>query len=174
MRFLLLPAIAFAATPASAEVVSSSANGFEVRHQAEVPVPPARLWALFADVGRWWDGEHTYSGNAANMTLELRAGGCFCEVTPNNSGGIEHMRVAYVAPNERAVLTGGLGPLLFEATAGVMDVEIKPAAGGSSLTLTYRAAGFARGNGAALAKPVDAVLGEQVRRLAAVAAGKTP
>ena len=171
-----LPAaiLLLAAAPASAEVVSSGPNGFEVRHQAAVAVPPDRLWAAFADIGRWWNGEHSYSGDAANMTLELRAGGCFCEATPKNKGGIEHMRVAYVAPGERAVLTGGLGPLLFEATAGVMDIQIKPAGAGSSLTLTYRAAGFARGNAAELAKPVDNVLAEQVRRLMAVASGAKP
>ena len=174
MRYVLMIAAALAASPASAEVVSSSPNAFEVRHQASVPVPPARLWAALGDVARWWHPDHTYSGDSANLRLDLRPGGCFCETTPKNGGGIEHLRVTYVAPGERAVLTGGLGPLLFEATAGVMDIEVKPAEGGSALRLTYRAAGFARNNAAALAKPVDTVLGEQVRRLAALAAGKKP
>lgn len=174
MRFALMLAAVLAASPAGAEVVSSGPNGFEVRHQATVAMAPDRLWATFADIGRWWNGEHSYSGNAANLKLELRAGGCFCEATPKNNGGIEHLRVVYVAPGERAVLSGGLGPLLFEATAGVMDIQVKPAAGGSSLTLTYRAAGFARNNAAAVAKPVDSVLGEQVRRLVAAASGAKP
>jgi uncharacterized protein YndB with AHSA1/START domain len=174
MRLALMLAALLAASPTGAEVASSSPNAFEIRHQESIAVPPARLWAALADIGRWWHPDHTYSGDSANLKLELRPGGCFCETTPRNSGGIEHMRVTYVAPGERAVLTGGLGPLLFEATAGVMDIQVKPAGAGSSLILSYRAAGFARGNAAALAKPVDNVLGDQVRRLVAAAAGRKP
>ena len=43
------------------------------------------------------------------MTLQMRPGGCFCE-TLDGGGGIEHMRVTYVQPGERIVLTGSLGP----------------------------------------------------------------
>ena len=39
-----------------------------------------------------------------------------------------------------------LGPLLYEATAGVMDVKVERIAGGSRVTMNYRAAGFAKGN----------------------------
>lgn len=159
------------AAPASAEVVSAGPNGFEIRHQAAVAVPPAQLWAAIGDIGGWWNPSHSYSGDAANLRLELRPGGCFCETTPKTGGGIEHMRVTFVVPNERAVMTGSLGPLLFEATAGVMDIRIEGSAASSRLTLTYRAAGFATGNGAALAGPVDAVLGEQVKRLRSFAVG---
>ena len=35
------------------------------------------------------------------------------------------MRVTYVDPGKRIVLTGSLGPLLYEATAGVMDVQFE-------------------------------------------------
>jgi hypothetical protein len=68
------------------------------------------------------------------------------------------------------VLTGALGPLLFEAVNGVMDLTIEPRSdGGSTLTMTYRAAGFASGNGDKLAPLVDRVLAEQVARLARAA-----
>ena len=51
------------------------------------------------------------------------------------------MRVAYVEPGKRIVLTGSLGPLLYLRTTGVMDVEVR-AAGTEPDTLDYRAAGF--------------------------------
>ena len=54
-------------------------------------------------------------------SLDPRPGGCFCEPL-EGVGGIEHMRVTFVQPDERIVLTGSLGPLLYEATSGVMDV----------------------------------------------------
>ena len=56
--------------------------------------------------------------------MSLSPGGCFCERLPNG-GGIEHMRVAFVDPGKRLVLTGSLGPLLYQATAGVMDVQVR-------------------------------------------------
>jgi hypothetical protein len=74
------------------------------------------------------------------------------------------MRVAFVDPGKRLVMTGALGPLLYEATTGVMDIEVKPIAGGSQLTLDYKVAGFANGGGEKLAAAVDGVLGEQMKR----------
>src|SRR3712207_9532091 len=110
------------ATPLQASVVSSSSNGFEVSQVVNLVVPTQTAFAAFGDIGRWWDKEHTYSGDSANMSLELAPGSCFCERLPNG-GGIEHMRVSYLQPGERVVLTGALGPLLFEAVNGVMDVK---------------------------------------------------
>jgi len=98
-------------------------------------------------------------------------GGCFCERFPKG-GGIEHMRVTYVDPGKRVLLTGALGPLLFEATAGVMDVQVKSSAGGSQLTLDYRAAGFAKGGAEKLAPLVDQVLSEQLKRYRTFAASR--
>jgi hypothetical protein len=75
------------------------------------------------------------------------------------------MRVAIYQPGERIVLTGGLGPLLFEATSGVMSVRALPIRSGSQLVINYRVAGFARANGTEMALGVDSVLREQVERL---------
>ena len=171
MRPLVFVALAITAAPASAEVVSASSNGFEVRETVNLVVPPNIAFAAFADMPAWWDPEHTYSGTSANLSLNLEPGGCFCERFPDG-GGIEHMRVTYVEPGKRVVLTGALGPLLYEATAGVMDVQVKSTAGGSQLTLDYRAAGFAKGGGDKLAPVVDQVLAGQMKRLRAYATAR--
>jgi uncharacterized protein YndB with AHSA1/START domain len=168
MLRLLSAALILLAAPASAEVVSAGPNGFEVRETVNLVVPVPQAWAAFVRVGAWWSGEHSYSGEGANMRLEPRAGGCFCEQW--KGGGVEHMRVAVVQPNERIVLTGGLGPLLYEGAAGVMDVQFERIAGGTRVTLDYRAAGFARSNGDKLAPAVDSVLAEQMKRFRAYAA----
>ena len=173
MRFIALIALSFvAASPAAAEVVSASPNGFEIRHTVNLVAKPEVAFSSFANVGAWWDSGHTYSGDAKNMSLELKPGGCFCEKIPKGGGGVEHMRVSYIEPGKRVVLTGALGPLLFEATAGVMDVQIKSSAAGSQLTLNYRAAGFANGGADKLAPVVDQVLAEQVKRLRAFATSR--
>ena len=153
-------------TPASAEVVSASANGFEVRETASLSVPPASAYAAFGRIGSWWSGQHSFRGNAANLTLALEPGGCLCERLADG-GGVQHMRIAYVEPDKRVLLTGSLGPLLFQATTGVMDAEFKPAGAGTQLVLDYRVAGFFNGGADKLAPAVDAVLAEQVGRLKA-------
>ncbi|MDQ3144588.1 MAG: ATPase [Pseudomonadota bacterium] len=162
-------ALAFAA-PVSAEVVSSSPHGFELSHSINLVVPQPRAYAAIGQVESWWSKDHTYSGDASRLSLQLRPGGCFCERL-DGGGGVEHLRVTFVQPGERVVLTGGLGPLLFEATTGVMDFQVERIAGGSRITMNYRAAGFARGNAADLAPAVDKVLAEQMKRLRTFAAG---
>jgi hypothetical protein len=166
MRAWLLISLVLASASASAEVVSSSPNGFEVRETVNLVAPPEIVWASFGNIGAWWDPEHSYSGNSENLSLALSPGGCFCERFPKG-GGIEHMRVTYVEPGKRVLLTGALGPLLYEATAGVMDVQLKPNAAGTELTLDYRAAGFANGGAEKLAPAVDQVLAGQLKRFRA-------
>jgi uncharacterized protein YndB with AHSA1/START domain len=158
-----LAAVAALAVPASAEVVGASGNGFEVRHVVTIVVPQEAAYDAFARLPEWWNAEHSYSGKSSNMSLSLSAGGCFCERL-ENGGGVEHMRVAYVEPGQRIVMTGPLGPLLYEATAGVMDVQVERTAGGSRVTLDYKVAGFANGGADKLAPIVDRVLGDQMAR----------
>jgi hypothetical protein len=162
-----------AATPAAAEVVSAGPNGFEVRHSVNLVIPQAKAYGAFSEIQNWWSKDHTYSGNSSNLSLQLKPAGCFCERL-DNGGGIEHLRVTYVQPGERAVLTGALGPLLYEAATGVMDVKVERIAGGSRITMDYRAAGFAKGGAAELAPIVDKVLGDQMKRLRVYAAGGAP
>ncbi|HKX92106.1 MAG TPA: ATPase [Sphingomicrobium sp.] len=162
-----LAIVGMATAPASAEVISASANGFEVSETVNLVVKPEVAFASFGNIGAWWGKDDTYSGNSANLSLALAPGGCFCERIPESGGGIEHMRVTYVEPGKRVVLTGSLGPLLYEATAGVMDVQVKSTGSGSQLTLNYRAAGFAKSDAAKFAPLVDQVLGEQLKRLRA-------
>ena len=171
MRALILGAIALVSTSASAEVVSASSNGFQVRQTVNLVVPPAAAFDAFRNIGAWWDPEHTYSGDSANLSLALVPGGCFCERLPKG-GGIEHMRVTYIEPGKHVVLTGALGPLLYEAVTGVMDVQVKTIAGGAQLTLDYKAAGFAKGGADKLALAVDSVLAGQMKRYRAYATSR--
>ena len=172
MRALVFLAALSLSAPAAAGVVSSSANGFEVRHTVNLVVPPQIAFAAFANIGAWWDPEHTYSGDSANLSLTLSPGGCFCERIPKTAGAVEHLRVSYIEPGKRIVLTGALGPLLFEGAAGAMDVQVERIAGGSRVTLDYKVGGFASGNAQGLAPLVDSVLGDQMKRFRTFAANR--
>ena len=163
MKYLASIAVLLSA-PATAAVVSSDAHDLVVLETVQTNASPDMAWAAFLQIGQWWSAEHSYSGKAANLSLDARPGGCFCERV--GDGGVEHMHVAVVLPGKRLVMTGPLGPLLYEAAAGVMDVTFDPSAGGTKVTMEYRASGFAKGNADKLAPVVDQVLGEQLRRYA--------
>jgi uncharacterized protein YndB with AHSA1/START domain len=171
MRAVPLIVFSMLASPASAEVVSASANGFHVRETVQMVVPTDRAYAAFARLPNWWNKEHTYSGDSANLSLTMSAGGCFCERL-KEGGGVEHMHVSFIDPGKRVVFTGALGPLLFQATAGVMDVQFERIAGGAKVTLDYKAAGFAEGGADKLAPVVDSVLADQMTRYRRFAVGQ--
>ena len=168
MRKFLFAGLAFLSAPAAAEVVSADTHGFEVQETVNLVVPINQAYAAFGRLGNWWNSDHSYSGDARNIRLALQPGGCMCESNPK--GGVEHMRVAVVMPNERIVMTGSLGPLLYEAASGVMDVKFDKIAGGTKVTLNYRAAGFANANADKMAPLVDSVLADQMKRFRTFAA----
>jgi len=150
---------------ATAEVAQLAPNGFLIRHEVTAGGAPERLWsALVDDVGTWWNPDHTWSGDPSNLSIAARPGGCFCEKLPGG-GGVEHLRVVYVAPGERLRLTGALGPLQASGLTGSMTFEMGPAETGTTLILTYSVGGFVEMGTDALAPIVDRVLGEQVSRL---------
>jgi uncharacterized protein YndB with AHSA1/START domain len=171
MKIIALVALALG-SPAAAEVVSASPNGFEVREQVPLAVSADEAFKAFSSLPSWWDPQHTYSGDASNLSLDVTPGACLCERMPKTGGGVEHLRVTYVEPGKRILFTGALGPLLFEAVAGVMDVQIKTAGAGSQVTLDYRAAGFAKGGADKLAPLVDQVLAGQMKRFRTFAAAQ--
>ncbi len=166
MRWLPL-VLVLAAGPASAAIVDAQPNGFKVERTAAIAASPDKVYAALIQPGQWWTSEHTYSGDAHNLTLDPKAGGCWCEALPDG-GSAQHMRVVYVDPGKALRVTGGLGPLQALGVAGALTWTIKPASGGGvELTQTYVVGGYAPGGLAALAAPVDGVLGLQLARLKA-------
>jgi len=157
---------ALLAAPAGAEVVTSDA-GFVITNQATAAAPPAQVWAALIAPARYWNPAHSYSGQAGALTLEARAGGCFCEALPEG-GSVEHMRVVMVMPNRTLRLSGGLGPLQSEGLAGALTWQLEPFEGGTRITQTYVVGGNMRLDRAVIAPAVDGVLREQLTRLAAL------
>lgn len=164
-------AIAFAvmlaaSTPAASHVVSAVPHGFELTETATVKAAPADVYKTLLDIASWWNSSHTYSGDAANLSIDQRPGGCWCERT-KDGGAIEHMRIVYAQPGAMLRAHGGLGPLQGEGAAGSLTWSIKPTAGGSELVQTYVVGGYIRMGSEKLAPLVDKVMAEQFRRLVA-------
>src|ERR1700677_971383 len=136
-------AAAAAGGRAAAEVVGVAGNGFEVRETGHVAVSPDKVYAVLLQPARWWNSDHTFSGNAANLVLEARAGGCWCETLPNG-GSVEHLRVVFVSPGKTLRLRGALGPFQLYAVEGVMTWSLKSAANGTDISMTYAIGGYAK------------------------------
>lgn len=160
------------AAPAHSAVTASSDIGFAVENSVEVAADAAAVYRLLGQPGRWWSGEHTYSGHASNLSLKPVAGGCFCETVPNGAGqagSIEHARVIYAAPGRQLRLSGALGPLQAEAVTGTLNFDIIAAGKGVRIVMSYVVGGYIRMGGAKIAPVVDKVLAEQLAGLKRVA-----
>lgn len=164
MRYSLM-ILAVLAAPAAAGVKSVSPSHFEVESKAVVAAAPAEVYAMLGRPDEWWSSQHSYSGDAANMSLELKGGGCFCEVMPEGGGTIEHMRIVYARPGAALRAQGGLGPLQAEAVAATLTWSLKAVEGGTEVTQTYLVSGHVRSGMEALAPLVDRVLAEQLSGL---------
>lgn len=158
---LRLLAMFVIAAPALAADVTPS--GFLVRYELAIGAPAAKVYETLLNVGSWWSEKHTYSGDSRNLSIDARAGGCFCEKLPN--GAVEHMRVVYLKANEALRLSGALGPLQASGVAGAMTWRLSPLADGTKLELTYSVGGFMAGGFEKIEPAVEAVLREQADRL---------
>jgi uncharacterized protein YndB with AHSA1/START domain len=165
-------ALALLAGAAHAEVSGVSPSGFVVTHRAETKATPAEVYAAIGHPERWWNAEHTYSQNAANLSMNVTAGGCFCERWAD--GSVEHARVIYAARDRTVRLSGAFGPLQALAVDAVLTITVAAKDGRTTLLLTYRVSGNADAALDKLAQPVDGVLGEQFKRLESFAATGAP
>jgi hypothetical protein len=159
-----LAAVVSIGRPAAAEVISAGQNGFEVRETVHVAATPDKAYAALLQPARWWNSEHTFSGSAANLTLDARAGGCWCE-TLTDRGSVEHMHVVFVAPGKVLRMRGALGPLQGLGVEGAMTLSVKGGANGTDITIGYAVGGYVKDGFDGLSKAVDHVLGEQLERL---------
>jgi uncharacterized protein YndB with AHSA1/START domain len=152
--------------PAHAEVKDATAGGFSLQNAVQVPTDAMTAWkALVNDVDRWWPADHTWWGAEAELSIEPRAGGCFCERQGDQQA--LHMQVTFVDPGKLLRLTGGLGPLQGMGLHGVLEFRLAPAGGGgTTITMFYRAGGYTPDDLSMFATVVDKVQALQLGGLA--------
>ncbi|AOL95196.1 SRPBCC family protein [Porphyrobacter sp. LM 6] len=177
-RALCVAALAGAAltlaAPAAAEVTRSSDAGFVSRHEVLVEASPKEVWLALISPAQWWTSDHTWSGDAANLTLTPQAGGCFCETIPavdeperfTLQGSVEHMRVIQAYPEQALRMTGALGPLQSEPVVGVLTIAISTVEQGTRIVWEYNVGGSMRYEIPVISKAVDGVMGIQLKALA--------
>lgn len=162
---LLLGSIISQAT--IADVNDAAPGGFTLQHELIIEAPRVDVWrAAVADVGQWWNDDHTISGDAANMSIQPVLQGCFCEASDATTG-VVHLTVTSITPNKMLRLSGGLGPLGLMGVAGNMTWEFFEVDSGTSVRFVYAVGGYSPDGLDTIAAPVDAVIGEALQRLKA-------
>ena len=152
---------------AVAEITDAGSGGFSLQHEVTIDAAREDVWrAAVSEVGRWWSDDHTISGNAENMSIELFLQGCFCEAS-DKSAGVVHLTVTSITPNAMLRLSGGLGPLGLMGVAGNMTWEFFVGESGTTGRFMYAVGGYDPDGLDTLAEPVDYVLGEALQRLKA-------
>jgi len=162
------------AAPAVAEVTGAGSDSFVSRHEVVVKASPKEVWLALISPAAWWTSEHTWSGEAANLTLTPQAGGCFCEKIPEVDepgrftleGSVEHMRVIQAYPERALRMQGALGPLQSEPVTGILTIAISEVEQGTRIVWEYNVGGPMRYEVPVIARAVDGVMGLQINALA--------
>ena len=120
-----------ASTCALADVTDVSPTGFQVRIKAHIGAPPVKVYATIITPAKYWNPVHSYSHNAANLSID--------------AGLLDKSRL--IVPGETMVIIGGVA-----AGTGEQNLAVVIAAGavgafaGDNLAylLGRRASGFLR------------------------------
>ena len=165
LRFFFVAVVLLTSASTVAEVMHSSASGFELKSSVSIPASPQLAYEQFVRINEWWSPEHTYWGKSSNLSLEPRAGGCFCEVDGDKS--VLHMTVSFVSPNREVRMLGGLGPLQQMGLSGVLTFKFIPVSDNDTrIVQVYRVTGYDPNGLEALAPVVDQVQTLQLKSLA--------
>lgn len=158
-------ALGLSAGAASAEVRETRAGGFVLESRAVIEAGDRETaWAALVRLGDWWSDAHTYSGDASNITIDARAGGCWCEVWPG--GQIEHGRIVLAWPEQGLLRAEApLGPLQAMAVSAVLTWQVTAREeGGVEIVQAFVVGGGTEATAAA-APLVDQVMSEGLARL---------
>ena len=172
--FVLIAAM-LALTPVStAEVTEKAPDGFMIQLERASSLPVSGVQTKARDIGSWWSSAHTYSGDAANMSLEP-AGGSLFWIERWEAGFVEHGRVLVDMESENAAtlrFRAALGPLQEMGVTGVLSIvseaetdEETPEE--STIRFQYVVTGASFSGLDGIADVVEMVLTEQIESLAA-------
>lgn len=167
-----------ASARASAEVKDATASGFTIENSRVVAVDASTVWnALVDDIDRWWPKDHSWWGAQSTLSIDARAGGCFCEIVGQAASGgqqAQHMLVTFVDPGKTLRMTGGLGPLQGMGLHGALEFRLTPEGEGTRIVLWYRAGGYTPDDLSKFAPIVDRVQAQQLGGLADYLARRAP
>lgn len=150
---------------AAADVVESSATHYVLRHEATSTLSADALWQRLIEPASWWHPDHTYSGDAANLSLELKPGGLWAETW--DAGAVTHGTVMLVETGSVLRLDAPFGPLAGVGAHTVWTITIEADGDGSRVVFDEVSSGPPTAKMDELAGAVDYVKTEAINRLTA-------
>ena len=167
MKTLLAVALAgfLALATARADIVDASDAHYVLRHEARSTLAPDALWQRLVVPASWWHPEHTYSGDAGNLSLDVRAGGLWLERW--DGGSVVHGSILYLEDGKTLRLYAPFGPLQGLGVYTVWTITISADGTGSKVVFDEISSGAPSADLDELAKAVDYVKTEAITRLTA-------
>ena len=150
---------------AHAEIVESSDSHYVLKHEATSALAPDALWQRLIEPAAWWHPDHTYSGDAGNLTLDPRAGGLWREAW--ESGSVVHGSVLFVEDGKSIRLFAPFGPLQGLGVYTVWMITLSADGAGTKVVFDEISSGAPSADLDELAKAVDYVKTEAITRLTA-------
>lgn len=166
-RFLALSAALALGLPTAgmAEVMTSAPDHFTLKLEAQSDLSPSELWARLVEPSDWWLSDHTYSGDASNLSLDAQAGGLWREDW--DGGSVWHGTVLQAQPEQSLVLSAPFGPLQGLAVTSVWTITLTPSdSGGTQITFDHVTNGTSASELDAMAPAVDFVKQQAIESLA--------
>jgi len=151
-------------TNSTARIIASSLDHYTLHQEAISSDTPDAIWERLIHPARWWHPDHSFSGNAENLTLEPIAGGFWREQW--DGGSVAHGRVLYVKDGEQLRLNAPFGPLQEMAVTVIWTITITQHGTGSKIVFEEIANGTTKSNLIEIAPAVDFVKTEAINRLA--------
>lgn len=148
-----------------AQVTSSSPTHFVLRHEATSELSPAELWEKLVRPSTWWHPDHSYSGDARNLTLDPQAGGLWREDW--DGGSVAHVRVLLAVPGKTLRLEAPFGPLQGLGAYTIWTITIAAGETGSIVVFDEVSSGPPTAKLDEVAGAVDFVKTEAIMRLVA-------
>lgn len=161
-----LAALLILPQPCFAAVVDSQPNGFALQQSFHTAAPPDKVYDALIHPALWWSSAHTFSQSAANLSIDARGGGCFCEKLANG-GSVQHAVVVDAEPGEMLRLRGPLGPFQGQGVDSALTFTLKAKDGGTDLTMDNIVGGYMKGGFGDWGAKADGMLSEQMTRLKA-------
>jgi uncharacterized protein YndB with AHSA1/START domain len=130
-----------ACASAQADIVESSDSHYVLRHEATSTLAPDALWQRLIVPSTWWHPDHTYSGDANKLSLDVRAGGLWLERW--DGGSVVHGSILYVEDGKTMRLYAPFGPLQGLGVYTVWTITISAEGSGSKVVFDEISSGAA-------------------------------
>ncbi len=160
---ILLIALLLLPLTAIADIVSSSSTHYVLRHEANTTLSADELWDRLVDPAAWWHPDHTYSGSADNLSLDLKPGGLWLETW--ESGAVSHGEVLLMQDKRILRLNAPFGPLQGVGAHVIWTITIEEKETGAMVIFDESATAPPTAKLDELAPAVDFVKTEAIRRL---------